>query len=77
MDIVMPDMGGLEVVRRLKADPALASIPVIVVSGKGGRETVLQSVELGVSDFVVKPIDRKTLLSKIGRFVAQRIDDQN
>jgi CheY-like chemotaxis protein len=76
MDIMMPDLGGLEVVRRLKVDPALASIPIIVVSGKGGRETVLESVKLGVADFVVKPIDRKTLLGKIGRFVAQRIDDQ-
>ncbi len=70
MDIVMPDMSGLEAVGRLKGDPAHSKIPIIMTTGKREREIVLQCVKLGVSDFIVKPIDRKTLLGKIGRLVA-------
>jgi CheY-like chemotaxis protein len=70
MDVLMPGMSGLEVVQRLKAEPALAKIPVIMVSGKSVRDVVLESVKLGVSDFIVKPMEREMLLGKISRLLA-------
>lgn len=70
MDVLMPDMSGLEVVRHLKAEATLAKIPVIMVTGESVRDVVLASVKLGVADFVVKPLDRKILLGKMARLLA-------
>ncbi len=67
MDYLMPDMNGLEVLSRLKADPRLGSIPVIMITGNSERGIVLDSRKLGAADFLVKPFDRPTLLGKIAR----------
>lgn len=69
MDVLMPNMNGLEVVQRLKADPAMSKIPIVMVTGKSARNVVLESVKLGVADFVVKPIERANLLDKIARLL--------
>ena len=67
MDLVMPDMNGLDVIRRLKGDPQLERIPVIMITGNSERETVLGSIQVGAIDFIVKPFDRKTLVAKLAR----------
>lgn len=67
MDFLMPDMNGLEVLGRLKSDPRLGSIPVIMITGNSERGIVLDSRRLGAADFLVKPFDRQTLLGKIAR----------
>jgi CheY-like chemotaxis protein len=71
MDYLMPEMDGLEVLGRLKADPRLGSVPVIMITGNSERSVVLDSRQLGAADFLVKPFDRQTLLGKIAR-VLQR-----
>ncbi len=65
LDLMMPDMDGLETLRRLKADPGMQSIPVVVVTTKGDPELVKQAFEAGCADYVTKPIDKIELLSKI------------
>jgi CheY-like chemotaxis protein len=75
MDVLMPDMSGLECVQRLKNEPALSKIPVVMVTGESVRNVVLESVKLGVADFLVKPIERKSLLGKLARLLGQRIPD--
>lgn len=69
MDFLMPDMDGLEVLGRLKADPRLGSIPVIMITGNSERKVVLDSRRLGAADFLVKPFNRQTLLGKIERLL--------
>lgn len=67
MDIMMPDMDGLEATRQLKTVPRLADIPVIMITGNSEKDIVTESLKAGATDFVVKPIDRQTLLEKVGR----------
>jgi CheY-like chemotaxis protein len=65
MDIDLPDVNGLEATRRLKAVEHLASIPVIMITGHSDRNVVVESLEAGASDFVVKPFNKDTLLAKV------------
>jgi CheY-like chemotaxis protein len=67
LDFLMPDMSGLDVLARMKADQRLGSIPVIMITGNSERTVVLDSRRLGAADFLVKPFDRQTLLAKIAR----------
>lgn len=69
LDVMMPDLDGIEVLRRVKAAPELASIPVVMITGKSEGRVVIDSLKAGASDFVVKPFDRNTLLTKVSVFL--------
>ncbi|WP_417408317.1 sigma-54-dependent transcriptional regulator [Hoeflea sp.] len=64
LDLMMPEMGGLEVLERLSA--AGSTVPVIVQTGQGGIETVVQAMRAGAFDFVVKPVSPERLALAIG-----------
>jgi len=57
LDIIMPQMDGFEVCRRLKADPGTAGIPVIFLSGEIGAEERRRGSEVGAVDYLTKPVD--------------------
>ncbi len=65
LDVMMPVLNGFEVLRRLKADPALASIPVIMLTAKGRERDVLAGLSAGAVDYVVKPFSLKELAARI------------
>ena len=65
LDITMPGMGGIEVCRRLKADPALAAIPVLFVSALGETEDRLQAFKAGAVDFLTKPFHLKEVDARV------------
>ncbi|MBI3145917.1 MAG: response regulator [Pseudogulbenkiania sp.] len=65
MDIMMPDIDGIEVLRRLKSIPELAKVPVIMLTGKAEGAVVIESLKAGACDFVVKPFDRNILIAKV------------
>jgi CheY-like chemotaxis protein len=65
MDVMMPGMDGLEVVRQMKSAPHLADIPIVMITGKSDKEIVMESLKAGAIDFVVKPFDPDTLLGKV------------
>jgi CheY-like chemotaxis protein len=67
MDFLMPDMDGLEAIKRLSSEPRLARIPVIMITGNSERDLVLTSVQIGAVDFIVKPWDRSVMMAKIWR----------
>jgi CheY-like chemotaxis protein len=67
MDFNLPDMNGIEVIKRLKDEPLLAAIPVIMITGSSERDIVLNSRRNGAVDFVVKPVERSILLDKLRR----------
>jgi CheY-like chemotaxis protein len=70
LDVDMPDMDGMALLRRLKADPRHAAIPVIMLTMMRERDMVLEALRDGAADFIVKPFDRDTLLQKIRRVTA-------
>jgi CheY-like chemotaxis protein len=65
MDVVMPQMGGIDAVRRLRERPETSHIPVIIVSTRGEMQTVESSYESGCNDYVTKPINGVELLAKV------------
>ena len=65
LDIMMPEMDGFEVCRRLKADPATADIPVIFLSAKDQASDIVGGLELGAVDYVTKPVDPAILKARM------------
>jgi DNA-binding response OmpR family regulator len=65
LDVMMPGLGGLEVLRRLKNDSALRSVPVIMVSAKGHERDVLSGLRGGATDYIVKPFSLKELSARV------------
>ncbi len=65
MDVMMPGIDGFEAVRRIRSDPAVADIPVVMVTVLSSREHRLQAVEAGANDFITKPVDRLELKVRI------------
>ncbi len=70
LDMVMPFMGGLEVLKVLRANAKLRSIPVVACTSVDDKDTVAQILKSGVDDYVVKPFDKKILLKKLARFIS-------
>jgi CheY-like chemotaxis protein len=67
MDLSLPRMDGWEATRRLKADPTLAHIPVIVLTAHAMRGDEERARECGCDDFLTKPIDETLLFQKVAR----------
>ncbi|MBF0623870.1 MAG: response regulator [Magnetococcales bacterium] len=65
LDIMMPGMDGLEVCRRLKADPASRGIPVIFLTAMATDEDESRGLELGAVDYITKPISPPVLLARV------------
>ncbi|MEW5926728.1 MAG: response regulator [Gemmatimonadota bacterium] len=65
LDVMMPGMNGIEVCRRLKADPATAGIPVVFVTALSDSDDKLRAIEAGGDDFLTKPFNRPLLLARI------------
>lgn len=64
-DINMPNMDGLEFIKRCKEDEMFEHIPIIVISTEDGVEDRERAMELGASGFVSKPLDKESILSII------------
>ncbi len=65
----MPVMDGVEMLTKLKSDPALKSIPVIMLTAEGGRDNVIKIAKIGVRDYIVKPFREEVLVEKVGRII--------
>jgi diguanylate cyclase (GGDEF)-like protein len=65
LDVMMPGMDGFEVCTRLRANPRLAELPVVMVTALDDRESRLRGLEVGADDFMSKPFDRAELRARI------------
>jgi len=65
LDVMMAGMDGFEVCRRLRADPRLADVPIVMVTALDDRDSRLEGIEAGADDFVSKPFDRAELRARI------------
>jgi DNA-binding response OmpR family regulator len=72
LDVMLPRRDGYEVCRAMKADPALARIPVIIVSARGQEVEVLRGLELGAAAYVTKPFGNDEILEAIRAALAAR-----
>ena len=65
LDLKMPRVDGLEVLRQIKSDPALRKIPVVMLTSSREEKDLMSSYDLGVNAFVVKPVDFDQFLKAI------------
>jgi two-component system, OmpR family, alkaline phosphatase synthesis response regulator PhoP len=65
LDIMLPGMDGLEVLKALKAEPARRRLPVIMTTAKGEEADIVAGLELGADDYVVKPYSPRVLAARI------------
>jgi adenylate cyclase len=76
LDLVMPVMDGFEVLRTMKEDERLRSLPVIVVSALEEMESVVACIEMGAADYLAKPFDPVLLRARLkSSLAAKRLDD--
>ena len=72
MDVMMPEMDGIEAVGKLREDDATAGIPIIMVTTRGEEDYVERAYSNGCVDYITKPIQRGELLTKIQALTAGR-----
>ncbi|MCL2690364.1 MAG: response regulator [Chitinispirillia bacterium] len=69
LDLEMPGMDGYELARRIKEQKIFA--PIIFLTGNANREYVVKALQVGAADFLVKPIDKKQVLSRIASLIGE------
>jgi adenylate cyclase len=77
LDVMMPDLDGYAVLQRLKADPGLRDIPVLMISALDDLDSVVRCIQLGADDYLGKPFDPVLLQARIGACLEKkRLHDQ-
>lgn len=72
LDVSMPGMGGLEVLESLRAAPATAKVPVIMLTGSGDKDTVIKAAKYGVHDYLLKShFALRELLERVRKYVGE------
>ena len=64
-DVMMPEVDGLELVRGIRSDPALAALPVLMLSARAGEEARIEGLEAGADDYLVKPFGARELVAQV------------
>ncbi len=70
-DIMMPRLDGLQLLSELRADPATASLPVVLLSAKAQNAEVQQGLDAGADDYVTKPFDPLELIDRVNAALAK------
>ena len=68
----MPGMPGLDLLKAVRADPALAKLPVLLLTAEAKREQIVEAAQAGVSGYVIKPFTAQTLKEKIEKILSTR-----
>jgi CheY-like chemotaxis protein len=77
LDIMMPELDGYQVLERMKADPVLRHVPVIMISANSELESVVRCIELGAYDYLPKPCNAVLLRARLGACLERkRLHDQ-
>jgi two-component system chemotaxis response regulator CheY len=71
-DIGMPLMTGFELLKAVKADPALRDVPVLLVTAEARKEEIVLAAQAGAAGYIVKPFDRATLEDKLLKILQRR-----
>jgi CheY-like chemotaxis protein len=73
MDIEMPGMDGMQATRQIKADPRLADVPIVMITGHSDSAVVRASFRCGAVDFIVKPFDRDKMIARVAAAAGREV----
>lgn len=80
LDLMLPGIDGFTVAKRIKSDPALAKIPIIMLTAKTEESDVVAGLEIGAEDYVTKPFSPRVLLARIRsalrRSISEPVNDE-
>jgi DNA-binding response OmpR family regulator len=76
LDVGLPDLSGVEVCRRLRADPELCDVGIIMLTALGSREDRIVGLEAGADDYVVKPFDVQEVVLRV-RALSRRMNERD
>ena len=68
----MPEMSGIELLRAIRADPDLKHLPVLMVTAEAQKDNIIEAVQAGVSNYVVKPFTAGALQEKLNKIFAKK-----
>jgi DNA-binding response OmpR family regulator len=71
LDITMPGMSGMDVCRELRADPATADVPIILLTARAQESDIETGFSVGADDYVVKPFSPRELVSRVQAVLAR------
>jgi DNA-binding response OmpR family regulator len=71
LDVMMPGLSGYDVCQQLKQDPALAGIPVVILTAKGQERDREQGLNMGASDYITKPFSPNRLLDLVKNMIGE------
>ena len=70
-DINMPNMNGFEMLRQIRAQPALKELPVLMVTAEAKKEDIINAAQIGASGYIVKPFTKATLEEKLVKIISK------
>ena len=76
LDWNMPVMSGIELLRSMRADPTLQAIPVLMITAEAKMDNIMEAVQAGVSDYLVKPFSGQALQEKLEK-IYQKLSREN
>lgn len=72
LDLMLPGVSGLDVMKRLKADPAVKDVLVIMLTAKGEEADIVTGLELGADDYITKPFSNRVVIARIRAVIRRR-----
>ncbi|HEY6361490.1 MAG TPA: EAL domain-containing protein [Vicinamibacterales bacterium] len=76
LDVMMPGMSGLEVLRRIRETRTPEQLPIIMVTARAQSEDIVEALDMGANDYVTKPVDFPVMLARIRTQIGRRDADQ-
>ena len=70
LDVNMPEMGGLEVLKAVRSDPNSKNIPIVMCTSVADKEQVMEAIKSGASNYVVKPFTPEDLQKKVSKYIS-------
>src|SRR3954462_3713889 len=70
LDLMMPMVSGLDILSRIRQNPSRSFLPIIILTAATDRDTRLQALELGATDFITKPVDPSDLIPRVRNVLA-------
>lgn len=77
MDLQLPDIGGLEIIKIVKSDDSTKSLPIFVISAYVQESDIKKAMKAGCNNYITKPINLEDFLEKINTFFMHCIDNKN